>query len=53
MGAAAGKIAEIGMVANDSKFAWYGPHGIPAALGLSIDWIDGEFDVILYHRTAP
>ncbi len=52
-GAAAGKIAEIGLVANDSKAVWFGPHGIPCPLGLSIDWIDGTLDVILYHRTAP
>ena len=52
-GSAAGKIVEIGLIASDSKTAWFGPHGIPAPLGLSIDHIAGTLDVILYYRTAP
>ncbi len=48
----AGKIVEIGLVASDSETVWFGPLGLPAPLGLSIEHIAGTLDVILYHRTA-
>lgn len=50
-GAAAGKLVEIGLLASDSKHAWYGPQGIPCPLGLSIDWLVGNLSITLFYRT--
>lgn len=50
-GAAVGKVAEIGLVASAGQQAWFGPHGIPCPLGISIDWIAGALDIILYYKT--
>jgi hypothetical protein len=51
-GAAAGKVANIGLAASTSRGEWYGPEGIPCPLGLSIDHIAGTLDIILYYRVA-
>ena len=36
--------------ANQSTSDWFGPDGIEARDGLTIDFIAGEFDVTLFYR---
>ena len=36
--------------ANESTGDWFGPEGIDARNGLTIDFIAGEFDVTLFYR---
>lgn len=52
-GSAAGKVGEIGLVASDSKTVWLGPNGIPCPLGISIDHLAGQFDIVLFYRVQP
>ena len=48
-GAAAGKVAYISLEAGCSQTVWMGPQGVTCPLGLSIDWIAGELDIVLYY----
>lgn len=50
-GAAAGKVAEIGLVASGGQAIWFGPLGIPCPLGISINRIAGTMGVVIYYRT--
>jgi hypothetical protein len=51
--AAAGTVvAVIGLPANGFARAWFGPEGIPCPDGVSIDWISGAPDVVVYTRNA-
>ena len=44
-------ILRVELAANESSGEWYGPEGIDAANGLTIDHIAGTFDLYLYHKT--
>lgn len=48
-GAAAGKVVDIGLVASDSKQAWFGPGGIACPLGISIDHVAGTLDITVHY----
>ena len=48
-GAAGTRLASGGAVAGESIGEWYGPKGLPAPDGLSIDWILGTWDIDLYY----
>lgn len=43
-------IAPFELAANESKTVWFGPPGINANNGLSIDHIAGTFDCELYYQ---
>ena len=47
-GAGGTRLASSGAVAGTSIGEWYGPRGLPAPNGLSIDWILGTWDIELY-----
>ena len=51
-GAAGAVLVPVELSANESTREWYGPEGIPADDGLSIDHIAGTFDIYLYHKTV-
>lgn len=42
-------IAPVELAANGSTWAWFGPNGIAAASGLSIDVVAGQVDVDLFY----
>ena len=48
-GAAGTRLASGGALAGESIGEWYGPQGLPAPDGLSIDYILGTWDIELYH----
>lgn len=48
-GAGGTRLASGGAVAGESIGEWYGPKGLPAPDGLSIDWILGTWDIDLYY----
>lgn len=49
-GAAAGKVVYIELAANASETVWFGERGIECPLGLSVDWIVGTIDILLYYK---
>lgn len=49
-GAATGTIVFLEGAADTSDTVWFGDDGIACPLGLSIDWIAGEFDVALFYK---
>ena len=48
-GAGGARLVSAGAVAGESIGEWYGPKGLPATDGLSIDWILGTWDIDLYY----
>lgn len=42
-------IAFVELAANASAQQWYGPQGIEAQAGLTIDHIAGEYDIVVYY----
>lgn len=40
------------VAANGSGYAWFGPHGLAATGGLSIDHVAGAVDVTLFYLTG-
>lgn len=43
----------ISLRASEMKSEWFGPQGLDCATnGLSIDWVAGTLDVILYYLTT-
>lgn len=46
-------IIPVELLANESAREWYGPHGIETPRGLSIDWIAGVVDIVLFYREGP
>ena len=51
-GAAGSLLVPVELTANESAGDWYGPDGIDAQDGLSIDHVAGTFHVVLYHKTV-
>ena len=53
-GAAVGKIVHVELAADKSETVSFAPNGIACPLGLSIDWIAGEVDIVLHYMdTSP
>lgn len=50
-GAGGTVIAAVKLAASSSVTQWFGPEGIAADSGLSIDWVSGQVDVQLYYKT--
>jgi hypothetical protein len=50
-GAAGTVLVPFTLAASDSKGAWYGPNGLDAADGISLDWIEGTLDLVVFHQT--
>ena len=50
-GAAAGKVAYIGLPASGHAEMWFGDRGIPCPLGISIDHVAGTTNIMLYYKT--
>jgi len=49
-GAAAGKVWRINVASGGSDHEWFGPDGIPCPLGISIDFLAGDLDIILHYK---
>lgn len=45
-------LVPIELAANESVRDWFGPDGIDAANGISIDWVAGTVDVVLFYKTV-
>ena len=43
-------VVNLNFAASGSSSAWFGPDGIDAAAGISIDWITGRFDCAIYYK---
>lgn len=52
-GVAGTVLVPVNLAANESRDAWYGPEGLTAASGLSIDWVSGAIDIELYYKISP
>ena len=48
-GAAGTILATVALALDEHKFAWFGPKGLDASDGLSIDWVVGTHDIELYY----
>ncbi len=46
------RVEVIELAANESKNQWYGPNGIRAADGITIDHIAGTVDIVIYYQVA-
>ena len=46
------RLIPVSLPANGFASAWFGKDGIPAPLGLAIDWKAGAFDVSIYYKKA-
>lgn len=49
-GAAAGKVVHVALLASTSETVIF-ERPIACPLGISVDWIAGDIDIILYHKT--
>lgn len=49
-GNAANKVVEQELAANESNTEWFGPDGIECPLGISVNFLAGEFDVDLFYK---
>jgi hypothetical protein len=47
-GATGTVIAPVALLANEDDGEWFGPMGIDANLGISIDWLTGAPDITIY-----
>lgn len=45
-------LVPVELAANGSMSDWFGPEGIDASTGLSIDWIAGTVDIVLFYKTV-
>ena len=50
-GAAGADLAYVELALSSGTTVWFGPEGLDAASGLSVDFISGQFDLVLYHKT--
>lgn len=50
-GAAGTTLVPVALPASGGDGDWYGPQGLDAAGGISIDFDAGRFDIALYHQT--
>jgi len=44
-------LVPVELSANESAREWYGPEGIDASGGITIDHIAGTIDIVIYHKT--
>jgi hypothetical protein len=51
-GAAGTLLVPVELSANESTRDWFGPDGIAAASGISIDWVAGQVDVVLFYKVV-
>lgn len=51
-GAGGTMMVPVELAANASAAEWFGPDGIAAESGLSIDWIAGEVEVVLFYKVV-
>lgn len=51
-GAGGTVVVPVKLAASESKSQWFGDSGISVANGLSIDWIAGTSDIVLFHKTV-
>lgn len=45
-------VAGFSLAANESKMHWYGPAGVAVPNGLSLDWISGSTEVVLFTKAV-
>lgn len=45
-------LVPVELAANESTRDWFGPEGIDASAGLSIDWVVGTIDIVLFFKTV-
>mgnify|MGYP000097148250 CR=1 FL=1 len=43
-------LVPVELSANESARGWFGPDGIDAVAGVSIDWVAGAVDVVLFYK---
>lgn len=43
-------LVPVELAANESAREWYGPEGIDAVNGITIDHIAGTIDIVIYHK---
>jgi len=51
-GATAAPIVNVNHALSTSETAWFGPDGIACTAGLSIDWLTGQVDVVLFYKVV-
>jgi hypothetical protein len=51
-GATNSPVVNVNHALSSSTNAWYGPDGISTPAGLSIDWLTGQVDVVLYYKVV-
>ncbi len=49
-GAAGANLVVIELATDGAETKWFGGDGIAARAGLSTDWTDGTFDLVLYYK---
>jgi hypothetical protein len=51
-GAGGTLLVPVELAANASAAEWFGPDGIACASGLSIDWVAGEAEIVLFYKVV-
>lgn len=49
-GAGGTPVVNLNFAASESETVWFGPDGIDAAAGISIDWLTGRFDCQIFYK---
>lgn len=52
-GAGGDQVASVKLAANAAKTIWFGDRGIAVPGGLSVDWVEGTLDIVLYYKVMP
>lgn len=45
-------LVPVKLAASESTREWFGPEGIDAATGISIDWVAGTIDIVLFFKVV-
>lgn len=45
-------VVPVELSANESTREWFGPDGIDVPNGLSIDWVAGQVDIVLFYKVV-
>lgn len=45
-------VVPVELSANESTREWFGPDGIGVPNGLSIDWVAGQVDIVLFYKVV-
>lgn len=46
-------VVPVELAANTSAGEWFGPEGIAVPNGISIDWVAGQIDLVLFYKAVP